>query len=183
MALPEGRQGRDEELRKRLYARFRRPLLAFFRKRVGDRAEAEDLTQDVFVRLIGAGSLDQIANADAYVFKIASNLLHDRNRRAMRRFGYQELPLDEALIDELVNEFVEERGPERVLLGREAFAAALRVLDELGERTRNIFVLSRLENMKQRDIATLYGIAPSTVEKHIMRALLHLALRIPPDRR
>lgn len=183
MTSPQEQHDKDEELRKRLYARFRRPLLAYFQKRVGDRAEAEDLTQDVFVRLVGAASLDQVTNTDAYVFKIASNLLHDRNRRAMQKGRHEEISLDGAPIDELVNQFVEELGPERVLLGKEALADVLKVLDELGERTRNIFALSRLENMKQRDIAVLYGIAPSTVEKHVMRALMHLALRVPPDRR
>jgi len=43
-----------------LDARFRRPLMSFFLRRIGDRAEAEDLTQEVFVRLIGAMERDQI---------------------------------------------------------------------------------------------------------------------------
>ena len=38
-------------------------------------------------------------------------------------------------------------------------------------------MLFRLENMKQKDIATAFGIAQSTVEKHVMRAIMHLAAR------
>jgi RNA polymerase sigma-70 factor (ECF subfamily) len=63
------------------------------------------------------------------------------------------------------------------LLGKDALADVLRSLDELGERTRNIYVLFRLENMKQKEIAALYGIGVSTVEKHVMKAALHLAVR------
>ncbi|MDE2306564.1 MAG: sigma-70 region 4 domain-containing protein, partial [Gammaproteobacteria bacterium] len=49
------------------------------------------------------------------------------------------------------------------------------------DRTRDIFVLFRLEHMKQKDIAALYGIAQSTVEKHVMRAVMHLATRCRPS--
>jgi len=170
-----GQAGKESELRARLDARFRGPLMSFFARRVGDRAEAEDLTQEVFVRLIGSGSLENIEHADAFVFRVASNLLRDRNRKKLRSGG--PLPLDEALISELAKEFVEDRGPERVLLGKERLADVLAALDELGERTRNIFILFRLEGMKQKDIAAVYGISPSTVEKHVMKAVMHLSLR------
>jgi len=172
-----GQADHESELRARLDARFRGPLMSYFTRRVGDRAEAEDLTQEVFVRLIGSGSLAGLEHADAFVFKIASNLLRDRGRKLLRARGAAPLPLDEALISELAREFVEDRGPERVLLGKERLADVLAALDELGERTRNIFILFRLENMKQKDIAAVYGISPSTVEKHVMKAVMHLALR------
>ncbi len=101
----------------------------------------------------------------------------DRHRRAALLRLHEGLPPDDAAIDELAREFVEEFEPERVLLGRGTLADVLRALDELGERTRSIYVLFRLENMKQKDIAELYGIAPSTVEKHVMKAMVFLAER------
>lgn len=63
------------------------------------------------------------------------------------------------------------------MLGEASLAQVLEALGELTELTRNVFILFRLENMKQKDIAALYGIAQSTVEKHVMRAMLHLATR------
>ena len=72
---------------------------------------------------------------------------------------------------------MEELSPERVLLSKASLKEALELLEELGERTRNIFVLFRLENMKQKEIAAFYGIGQSTVEKHVMKAVLHLAAR------
>src|SRR3546814_19101281 len=70
------------DLAEQLYAEFREPLLGFFLRRVHNRAEAEDLTQDVFVRLIRAGRSDRIENPNAFVFKLATNLLRDRGRAA-----------------------------------------------------------------------------------------------------
>ena len=53
-------------------------------------------------------------------------------------------------------------------------------LDELGERAKHVFILFRLEGRKQKDIAALYGISVSAVEKHIMAAMLHLMKRFGP---
>lgn len=165
------------DLRNQLSARFYGPLMAFFLRRLDDRSEAEDLTQEVLLRVVRAAGIEKIERPESFVFKIAINLLRDRRRRSVRAGNPGFVPLDEALAEELQSHLVEDLSPERVLLGRDSLAEALRALDELGERTRNIFILFRLENMKQKDIAALYGIGQSTVEKHVMRAVLHLATR------
>lgn len=164
-------------LRARLDERFRGPLMSFFLRRVRDTAEAEDLTQDVFIRLLAAAERQPIEDVEALVFVTAGNLLKDRGRKAVRRGGAVVGQIDQTLVSELTREYVEDRDPERVLLAREYFAEVLAALDELGQRTRDIYVLFRLENMKQKDIAALFGIARSTVEKEVMKASLHLALR------
>lgn len=169
-----------EALLARLDARFRGPLISYFLRRVRDLAEAEDLTQEVFMRLLAASQRSEIEDAEALVFVTAGNLLRDRGRKAARR-GEGRIDLD--LAHEVAREFVEDRHPERVLLAKETFAEVLAALDELGERTRDIYVLFRLENMKQKEIAALFGIARSTVEKEVMKAAMHLALRCTPVRR
>jgi RNA polymerase sigma-70 factor (ECF subfamily) len=161
-------------------ARFRRPLMSYFVRRVRNHAEAEDLTQQVFVRLLGAGGDARIEHAESYIFTIAANLLRDRGRKGMRQSEALQISLDRDLISEVAREAVEDRSPERVLVGRESLADVLRSLDELGEKTRDIFILFRLENMKQREIADLLGMGQSTVEKHVMKATLHLARRYGP---
>ena len=173
----EEKPERNSDLKAWLDTRFRGPLMSYFTRRIGDRAEAEDLTQEVFVRIIASATFEEIERADAFIFKVASNLLRDRNRKILRQKSHHSLPMDEAVIDEIAEQFVEERGPERVLLGRERLSDVLGALGELGERTRNIFILFRLEGMKQKDIAALYGISASTVEKHVMKAVMHLSLR------
>ena len=158
-----------------LDARFRRPLMTYFRRRVGDHAEAEDLTQQVFLRLLAADDFERVEQAEGYVFTVAANLLKDRGRRASRRGEHVAIAPNPDLVAELTREAVEDRSPERVLLGRETLADVLRALDALGERTRDIYILFRLENMKQREIATLFGIGQSTVEKHVVKATMYLA--------
>jgi len=160
-----------------LHARFHAPLMSFFLRRVRIRAEAEDLTQEVLLRALRAEGFQRADHADAFIFKIAINLLRDRQRQEFRRGNPGFIPLEEAEASGTAGALVEDLSPERVLLSRDSLSEVLRALDELGELTRNIFILFRLENMKQKDIAALYGIGQSTVEKHVMKATLHLAVR------
>src|SRR3546814_10173784 len=117
-----------------------------------------------------------IEDAEAFVFRVAANLLADRGRSMATRGGAP-LPLEgsEAMVSGVARECVEDRSPERVLLGQDALQQVLAALAELNERTRDIYILFRLENIRQREIASLYGISQSTVEKEVMRATLHLA--------
>ncbi len=73
---------------------YRRALLAYFGRRVRSAAEAEDLTQDVFERVLRSLERGPILNAEALVFRIAVNLLRDRARRAQCHGIEEPLPSD-----------------------------------------------------------------------------------------
>jgi RNA polymerase sigma-70 factor (ECF subfamily) len=167
-----------DNLKDRLDARFRGPLMSFFVRRVGNRSDAEDLTQEVFIRLLAEGQRDDIDDAEAFVFKVAANLLRDRGRKLSIRSGAQLVEVDHRLVSEVSREFLETGDPERTTLARESVADVFKALAELGERTRDIYVLFRLEGMKQREIGALYGLTAKAVEKHVMRANLHLTVRL-----
>jgi len=81
----------------------------------------------------------------------------------------------------VVQGVAEESSPERVLSNQQQLATIVTALGELAERTRDIFVLCRLENMKHAQIAELLGISVSAVEKHLSKALAHLARRMDGD--
>lgn len=167
-----------ESLVRELDRRFRRPLIAYFRRRVPSALEAEDLTQDVFERILKSLNTAPILNAEALVFRIAVNLLRDRFRRGLTH-GREE-PLTPENIVEFADAFTVDLSPERVVLGESALAEVLAALHELGERTQAIFYLYRFENLKIREIGAAYGISASAVEKHVSKALLHLERRRDP---
>jgi len=160
-----------------LAERFSAPLLSYFLRRVRDRAQAEDLMQDALLRVIRASECEVIEHPESYVFKVAANLLKDSKRHAVRHPTVGRAMAEEETGGETEEALIDERSPERVLDGETSLAEVLQALSELSELTRNVFILFRLEHMKQKDIATLYGIAQSTVEKHVGRAVLHLARR------
>jgi RNA polymerase sigma factor (sigma-70 family) len=164
-------------IKEELSARFRSSLVAYFMRRTGNLQEAEDLTQETFVRLIGSNTFENAEEPHAFVFRVASNLLRDRARSATRLQRFPALQIDALPNPDFEPRLVEGLDPERVLIARENLSEVLACLDELGERTKSIFILFRLEGMKQKGIAAIYGISHSTVEKHVMAAVLHLAKR------
>ena len=165
-----------EQFRVELDQNFRGPLIAYFLKRIGDRSEAEDLAQEVFVRVLNQSGAVDPARAKAYVFTAAANLLRDRARRAVTRQAKAHLRLDDPASLEN-SKLIEEINPERVLVGREILKAVLLALDGLSQRTRDVFVLYRIEKMKQHEIASLYGLSHSAVEKHLVKAMTYLTER------
>jgi RNA polymerase sigma-70 factor (ECF subfamily) len=171
------------DFRTQLNSRYHGPLTAYFIKRIRRHSDAEDLTQETLLRILRSPTVAELQHADAYVFTIASNLLKEYRRKSKRFAPGICVPIEQALPSELEGELVEDLTPERLLLHRDSLKEALRLLGELGERTRDIFVLFRLENVKQKDIATAFGISQSTVEKHVMRVVQHLAARQAGNKR
>jgi RNA polymerase sigma factor (sigma-70 family) len=152
-----------------LSRRIRPALVSYFLRRVRDPSEAEDLTQEVFIRLAGA-PLNDLQSADAYVFQIAANLLCDRGRRNKVREDYAHS------VDAVTEPPVEALDPARIVAGRRSLSVLVARLRELSDRTREVFVLYRIENVSKRDIAIAYDISISTVEKEVAKATAYLML-------
>ena len=156
---------------------WRSLLMAFFLRRVGDKYEAEDLTQETFAR--GARRITSLDNSNikSYLFTIGANLLRDRARRAVTHRSKEHDSLFDPHFDFKVLA-TEANEPERVLIAKETLREVLSALLELNERTRDIFILFRMERMEHRQIAELYGISVSAVEKQVVKATSHLAARL-----
>lgn len=149
---------------------YRPALIAFFLRRVHNHSEAEDLTQEVFIRIAGS-SRSAMRHPDAYIFQVAANLLRDRGRR-------EQVRADHAAGARLVEGAgVDVLDPFRVAAAREMLGQLVSALDELPERTRRIFLLFRYEQIDRRTIAESFGISLSAVEKHVYRAMAHLIER------
>lgn len=150
--------------------------MAFFVRRLHDHAEAEDLTQEVLLRLSVHAADLRGDEPGPYVFQMAANLLRDRARKNMVRARYQ------VGLGAIEAADIEQRDPDRVVEARQSLATVLAALRELPERTRSIFILFRLEQLKQREIADMYGLSVRAVEKHIVKASLRLRAKLGADR-
>ena len=166
-------RARLDELARRYYA----PLASFFRKRTRSAPEAEDLVQQVFLRLAQYQELGDIRNADGYIFQTAANTLKDhyRHNAVRERFAAEQPDVAGAGSSDF--------SPERVLQGREAVAQLAQALRQLPERTRDILMLRCFEGLKHAEIARLQGISTRAVEKHMARALAHLSQALERDAR
>jgi RNA polymerase sigma factor (sigma-70 family) len=145
-------------------------LLRWFRRRVGNPADVEDLVQDVFTRMVAREGAEPIEHLGGYVLKTAASVLADSTRSRSARGAGLHVSLDTDLHGQ------EEADPLRILGGKQELNAATASLLSLPERTRTVFVLRRLEGQRYRDIATRLGISVSAVEKHMVRAIHQLSL-------
>ena len=154
-----------------IYGASRAELLRFLSARCGNAAEAEDLLQDLWMKLEGANP-GPVANARAYLFRMANNLVLDRRRgqhRAMTR--------DRAWIGG--GTAIEERSDPALLaddaLARRQEAEILgRAISALPAGAQRALQLYRFEELDQGEVARIMGISRSGVEKHLALAMRQL---------
>ncbi|HEY4030072.1 MAG TPA: sigma-70 family RNA polymerase sigma factor [Caulobacteraceae bacterium] len=135
--------------------------------------DAEDLLHAAFVKLQEYRDRATITNPAAYLVRTAVNLAHDEHRGPAAREG--RLRTDPiGLVDDMPLQ-------DEVFAARARLVRVQRALGELSPRTRQVFLMHRLERMKYREIADQLGITVSAVEKHIAKAALFLAERMKDD--
>jgi RNA polymerase sigma-70 factor (ECF subfamily) len=152
-----------------LAQRYTSALSRYFERRVGDKAEAADLVQDVFVRLARLPDPSSIEKPDRYLFATAASALRDSGRRATVRHRSGHDAFDETLHGS------DTLSPERILAGKQALARFQVALRELPERTRDVFVLRVFDGLKMETVARAMGISKRAAEKHYAKAMVHVA--------
>ncbi len=164
-------QAEERDEFEQLNRRFRPALMAYFMRRLRNHADAEDMTQNVFLRL-AAQHPAAMDSPEAYIFQIAANLLRDDARRDKVRREYR------ASVGMGEGRGVDPIDPLRIASDREALALLRAGIADLPERTRTIFLLSRLENVDRSALAQSYGVSISTIDRELARALAALTGRI-----
>jgi RNA polymerase sigma factor (sigma-70 family) len=145
---------------------FWQQLLRRVTRRVG-RENAEDVLHSAYVRLRAYREQHAVADLAAFLLRTAVNIAIDNRRHDS--FVIDQ-PVDTACADwadptPLQDEVIEARiRLQKVWAG----------LDQLAPRTRDVFLMHRLEGLRHREIAVRVGISQSAVEKHIARAALFL---------
>lgn len=151
-----------------LFMASRPALLRFMQLRGVSADEAEDLVQELYLKLEGL-THGSIAEPRAYLYRMADNLMLDRRRAAVRRMrreelwsqtrpGSQDSPGDPTV------------AADDALIARHQLQIVESALARLPERTLEIFRRFRIEGERQKQIAASLGISVSAVEKHLQRA-------------
>jgi len=139
-------------------------LRGFFRRRVVCSHEADDLTQETYARVLRWTPPRMIKEPRSALFRIARNLLVDRARRASR-------DCMETLNDKFELRATTGLTTTDSVEARERLALVRAAIEALPKRCREVFILSRFGGLSYAQIADHFGIAPSTVEKHMIRAI------------
>ncbi|GFM89075.1 DNA-directed RNA polymerase sigma-70 factor [Pseudomonas cichorii] len=146
----------------RVFLSQRPQMEALVSRRVGCRATAADLVQDLFVRF-WRRPLVQVEELSTYLLRCAGNIAIDHLRSEGVRSRISESL--EAGYDDVSND------PRAALEANKDLRHVEAALRGLPERTRQIFLLNRIHGRKYAEIAKAMGLSQSAVEKHMMRAL------------
>jgi RNA polymerase sigma-70 factor (ECF subfamily) len=157
-----------------LFLAHGRELRVFLLRQLRDPQIAADLLQETFLRLAEQPALAGIDNPRSYLYRTARNLAIDhfrqeerRQTRAMPHESMIDVPDGQPALDEAAD-------------SRERMSYLRAALDELPARTREIFLLNRVEGMTYAEVALKIGVSDSTVQKHLARALHHVMRRMRP---
>lgn len=143
-------------------------LIRFFRRRLGNIEEAQDLAHDAITRLLSVLPSASISNPQAYLRRVAANLLRDHVERGSTRLAAITAPLDEG------HDAPDTDDPLRTLVGREELGHWAAILRRLPPRTLDVFLLSRCDGFTYKEIADHIGISVWSVKRHMTKALAHL---------
>ena len=152
----------DEKATRQLLERLHRPLYGTLLRLTKNRADAEELFQETFLRALRAGSrFDSSRRFKPWIFTIAVNLARDRARRA----GHRATPELRAAEDlpEKTQQRTESQWVLRVDLAR--------ALDELPEHHREVIELRYFEGMEEPEIAEAASIPRGTVKSRLHHAM------------
>ena len=161
------------------YLERRADLVRFFTLRLRSTSAAEDLVQEIYVRLASVDGLSDIQNPAAYLYRLGSNLMLDR-LRGQRRTAHRDAAwLDSQTTRMGAHEVSPEPSAEAAVAARQRLAQLNAALTELGAQTQRVFRMHKFEGLSHPEVAQALGISRSAVEKHMMQALKHLLARLP----
>ena len=165
----------DDSAFENLVTRYQDRLIGFFYHLIRDRTAAEDMAQEVFMRVYKARErYTARARFSTWLFRIAHNLASNQKRGLARR---REIPLSgSAASDDSVRreeEFLAEKSalmPTRLIDSKETQDIVRNALDSLNERQKTAVLLHKFEGMSYQDIGEIMDLNVVAVKSLLSRA-------------
>ncbi|MBE0627248.1 MAG: RNA polymerase sigma factor [Burkholderiales bacterium] len=158
-----------------LYARWRGPLYRYFLRQCGHAGQADELYQDVFMRVIGAAA-GYVATAKfaTWLFRIAHNRMIDHRRKTGREPVDALTPSGDAEDCAFDPPGPADATPERRAEQRDLSAALIAALNELPEVQREAFLLAEEGGLTLQEIASVCGVGRETIKSRLRYATAKL---------
>ncbi len=158
-----------------LMTTFKGPMVDYFHRMTGDRHRAEDLAQEVFLRLLkSAATYTDGRPFTPWIYAIARNILIDWLRQPGRRLTIGMPPVDPAN--------TREPGPKASALALEREDAVRAAIADLPEPYREAVVLRDLQGLTYEEVAKVLETSVKTVSSRLARGRTLLAKRLRPVR-
>ena len=152
------------------YLRKRADLVRFFTVRMRSATLAEDLVQDLFLKLSGMTVPEDLQSPDAFLYRVATNLMLDRAKQQHRQAAR-----DGSWNRETVGDAPEpasfEPPADDALASRQELQRLREGVERLPPQVAAAFRLHKFEGLSHSEVAARLGVSRSSVEKYIMTAL------------
>jgi RNA polymerase sigma factor (sigma-70 family) len=156
----------------RLFSQHGNALQVFFRRRIKAEREAEDLTQEVYLRMLRMNEAETINNPEAYLFTVASHLL--KEHVVVQRRQEHTVDIADPRVAEELSELpqLESDADLSVRIRR-----LHEVLGQLSPKCQASVAMAYWQGMSYEDIAVQLGISRNMVKKYLVQALAHCRKR------
>jgi len=155
-----------------IYDKHNVSLRAFVARRLSGSGDADDVTQEVWLRLVRHQNLNGQEPSFGFLCTIASNVIIDRDRKGRVRQTDAHFPLDEDAVPSPA------QSPEYDLRSKEGVEVIRRAFSSLNEKSRQAMILHRFRGLTYEKIGKEMEISISMVRKHILHALHHISREI-----
>ncbi len=183
LALVQRAQANDRAAFNEIVLRYKSKVYNYIYRMVHSAPDAEDLTQETFVRAyLSIRSFQSRASLNTWLFRIATNLCIDYSRKSKKSQG-----LTTSLVQESESEDEAERDipdvafdPQRLLLNKELGQQLDLAIRELPEKLRTVVLLYDLEGLPYDEIGNIVGCPLGTVKSRLFNARATLRQRLAP---
>lgn len=152
----------------KLFREHLKSLHNFIFYKTGNAVLSKDLAQDAFTKLWQNCQNVNFESAKAYLFKTANNLLINDHRHQQVVFKFQNTQSNQSFSE----------SPDFILEEKEFKAQLENAIEQLPEKQRVVFLMSRIDKKTYKEIAAILGISKQAVEKRIYLALDKLRERV-----
>jgi len=150
-------------------------LLSSLIRRTASREDARDLMHEIFCRVarLGAAGSLRLERPQAYLSRIATNLLRDRAKHAVRHMTASHVAADESMLPGI--------DQQRLLESRDMLTRVEAAMLKLRPKTREIFMAHRIDGLSYAEIAERTGLSIKGVEKQMSKAIAQLDRMLDRD--
>ncbi len=143
---------------------------------VHNKEDAEDLSQEVFISVYNSlRGFKAESQFSTWIYRVTVNMaINFVHRQHRRNILHKYLSLWQAQIDKPT----EDKNPEEQMLKSEREFLIQKAIDSLSDKQRSIFILSRYDELSQKDIASVMHISEGAVEQHLQRAKQNLQKKL-----
>jgi RNA polymerase sigma-70 factor (ECF subfamily) len=156
-----------------LFVEHNQELLSFLMTRLNE-AEAREVAQESYARLLRLDQLETLSFLRAYLFKTAANLSIDRLRHRATLRSTQPLGF--------LHELASEPTPEELAARDQEARLAAGCLEELPEACRRAFLLYRVYEYSLAEVAQEMGVSERMIRYYVVQAMSHCRMRLKADR-